>query len=188
MANPAFFETIGGPERTRTGLPIGQLMPELVEQGFITLLDRVYRTGEPYTAREARVLLGVGADAREGFFDFSYEPRLDAGGNVMGVRVIGVESTQVKQAQRMTAEHGALLEQIARQAPLPDVLDGMARAIEDLAPEEVLVSVLLADADGRHLRHGAAPARPSSTTRPSTASPPVKASAPAGPPPTGASR
>ncbi|MFF3019405.1 SpoIIE family protein phosphatase [Streptomyces sp. NPDC057939] len=159
-ANAAFFETIGGPERTRTGLPIGQLMPELVEQGFITLLDRVYRSGEPYTAREARVLLGVGAGAREGFFDFSYEPRLDAGGNVMGVRVIGVESTQVKQAQRLTSEHRVLLEQIARQAPLADVLDGMARAIEDLAPEEVFVSVLLADADGKHLRHGAAPSLP----------------------------
>ena len=36
----------------------------------------------------------------------------------------------------------------------------MARAIEDLAPEAVLVSVLLADDDGRHLRHGAAPSLP----------------------------
>ncbi|MFD3557574.1 GAF domain-containing SpoIIE family protein phosphatase [Streptomyces goshikiensis] len=159
-ANGTFFETISGPERTRTGLPLGQLMPELVEQGFITLLDRVYRTGEPYTAREARMLLGVGADAREKFFDLSCEPRRDTGGNVMGVRVIGVECTQVKQAQRLTAEHRVLLEQIARQAPLADVLEGMARAIEDLAPEEVFVSVLLADADGRHLRHGAAPSLP----------------------------
>jgi GAF domain-containing protein len=58
------------------------------------------------------------------------------------------------------AEHRALLEQIARQAPLAEVLDGMARCIEDLAPEQVLVSVLLADADGRHLRHGAAPSLP----------------------------
>jgi GAF domain-containing protein len=58
------------------------------------------------------------------------------------------------------AEHRALLEQIARQAPLAEVLDGMARSIENLAPQEVLVSVLLADPDGRHLRHGAAPSLP----------------------------
>ncbi|MFF3641114.1 SpoIIE family protein phosphatase [Streptomyces sp. NPDC002564] len=160
-ANEAFFKAIGGdPERTRTGLPIGQLLPELVAQGFIAPLDRVYRTGIPHTDRDARVLLGGGAGAREAFFDLTYEPRPDVGGNVMGVRVIGVETTQVKHAQRLTAEHRVLLEQIARQAPLPDVLDGMARAIEDLAPEEVLVSVLLADADGRHLRHGAAPSLP----------------------------
>ncbi|MET7746687.1 GAF domain-containing SpoIIE family protein phosphatase [Streptomyces sp. NPDC005385] len=158
-ANEAFFTAIGG-GRSRTGLPLGQLMPELAEQGFLTILDRVYRTGEAHIAREARVLLGEGDGAREGFFNFTYEPRLDAGGNVMGVRVVGVETTQVKHAQRLTAEHRVLLEQIARQAPLPDVLDGMARAIETLAPEEVLVSVLLADADGRHLRHGAAPSLP----------------------------
>ncbi|MET9255438.1 GAF domain-containing SpoIIE family protein phosphatase [Streptomyces sp. NPDC003717] len=159
-ANAAFFAAIGGAERARTGVPIGQLMPELVEQGFIRLLDRVYRTGEPHTGHNARVLLGTGSAAREAFFDFTYEPRSDAGGNIVGVRVIGVETTQVIQAQRLTAEHRALLEQIARQAPLHKTLEGMARVIEDLAPEEVLVSVLLADPDGRHLRHGAAPSLP----------------------------
>lgn len=116
-ANPAFFAAIGGTGRARTGLPIGELVPELAEQGFITLLDRVYRTGLPYTGRDARVLLGSGPQAREAFFDFAYEPRRDAGGNVMGVRMIGVETTQVKHAQRLTGEHRALLEQIARQAP-----------------------------------------------------------------------
>ncbi|MGJ7414602.1 SpoIIE family protein phosphatase [Streptomyces cinereoruber] len=159
-ANPAFFAAIGGPERTRTGVPLGQLMPELVGQGFIGLLDRVYRTGEAHVGRNARVMLGEGEEAREAFFDFTYEPRLDVGGNVTGVRVIGVETTQVQHAQRLTAEHRALLEQIAREAPLPEVLEGMTRVIEDLAPEEVLVSVLLADADGGHLRHGAAPSLP----------------------------
>ncbi|MER8032373.1 SpoIIE family protein phosphatase [Streptomyces bauhiniae] len=159
-ANPAFFAAIGGPERARTGLPLTEHMPELVEQGFIALLDRVYRTGQSVTGRDRRVVLGSGADAREAFFDFTYEPRFDAGGNVTGVRVIGVETTQVRQAQRLTAEQAALLEQIARQAPLADVLHGMARVIEDLSPDEVLVSVLLADADGRHLRHGAAPSLP----------------------------
>ncbi|MGW7347574.1 SpoIIE family protein phosphatase [Streptomyces sp. NPDC054854] len=159
-ANSAFFAAIGGIERTRTGVPLGQLMPELAEQGFIHLLNQVYRTGRAHTGRDVRVVLGQGKDTREAFFDFTYEPRLDSGGNTMGVRVIGVETTQVKHAQRLTAEHRALLEQIARQAPLPDVLDGMARAIEDLAPEEVLVSVLLADREGRHLHHGAAPSLP----------------------------
>ncbi|AYG79108.1 Phosphoserine phosphatase RsbU [Streptomyces hundungensis] len=159
-ANDALFAALGGRERGRAGAPLGQLVPELTGQPFIALLDRVYRSGKPHTERDARVLLGQGDKAREAFFDFTYEPRLDAGGNVMGVRVIGVETTQVKQAQRLTAEHRALLEQIARQAPLPEVLEGMARVIEDLAPEEVLVSVLLADADGRHLRHGTAPSLP----------------------------
>ena len=158
-ANPAFFATIGE-QRARTGLPLAELMPELADQGFIALLDRVYRTGEPYSGRNAPVVLGTGPHAREAFFDFTYEPRRDADGAVTGIRVIGVETTQIKHAQHLMAEHRALLEQIARQAPLTEVLDGMARCIENLAPHEVLVSVLLADPDGRHLRHGAAPSLP----------------------------
>lgn len=158
-ANPAFFATIGK-ERARTGVAIAELLPELAGQGFIALLDEVYRTGEPYTGRDARVVLGTGPQVREAFFDFTYEPRRDAAGNVTGIRVIGVETTQVRHAQRLMAEHRALVEQIARQAPLAEVLDGMARCIENLAPQEVFVSVLLADPDGRHLRHGAAPSLP----------------------------
>ncbi len=159
-ANAAFFTAIGGGQRARTGIPLGQLVPELEEQGLLALLDGVYRTGQPYLGRDARVMLGTGPAAQEAFFDFTCEPRLDASGNVTGVRIIGVETTQVRHAQLLTAEHRALLEQIARQAPLKQVLEGMARAIEDLAPEEVLVSVLLADDDGQHLRHGAAPSLP----------------------------
>ncbi|WP_229068918.1 GAF domain-containing protein [Actinoplanes sp. DH11] len=159
-ANPAFFAAIGGGDRARTGIALRDLMPELAEQGFLALLDRVYATGESYTGRDARVVLGTGAHAREAFFDFTYEPRRAAGGTVTGIHVIGVETTQIRHAQRLMTEHRALLEQIARQAPLAEVLDGMARCIENLAPEEVLVSILLADDDGRHLRHGAAPSLP----------------------------
>jgi serine phosphatase RsbU (regulator of sigma subunit) len=158
-ANPAFFAAIGGGRRERTGVPLGELMPELKAQGFIGLLDQVYRSGERHVGRDARVVIGAGGQAREAYFDFTYEARRDAGGNVVGVRMIGVETTQVKHARRLAAEQRALLEQIARQAPLPEVLDGMCRAIEELSPE-VIVSVLLADEDGRRLYHGAAPSLP----------------------------
>ncbi|GLY41890.1 hypothetical protein Amsp01_079130 [Amycolatopsis sp. NBRC 101858] len=158
-ANPAFFDAVARSDASSLGVPLRQVLPELAGQGFLALLDEVHRTGTPATGRDARVVLGPGADAREAFFDFTYEPRRDASGAVTGVRLIGVETTQVKHAQRLTAEHRVLLEQIARQAPLEQILDGMARAIEELAPD-VLVSVLLADPDGRHLRHGAAPSLP----------------------------
>ncbi|MEW1602686.1 guanylate cyclase [Streptomyces sp. DH-12] len=158
-ANPAFFTAIGGGRRERTGVPLGDLMPELKAQGFLGLLDQVYRSGERHIGRDTRVVIGVGSQAREAFFDFTYEARRDAGGNVIGVRMIGVETTQVKHARRLAAEQRALLEQIARQAPLPEVLEGMCRAIEELSPG-VIVSVLLADEDGRRLHHGAAPSLP----------------------------
>ncbi|MEH1166962.1 GAF domain-containing protein [Micromonospora sp. CPCC 205539] len=158
-ANPAFFAAIGEGQ-ARAGVALAELMPEVAGQGFIPLLDQVFRTGEPYTGRDVLVTLGSGPQTREAFFDLTYEPRRDADGNVTGIHVLGVETTQVKHAQRLMAEHRALLEQIARQAPLTEVLDGMARCIENLAPQEVLVSILLADSDAQHLRHGAAPSLP----------------------------
>lgn len=141
-ANPAFLATFGDDQAHAGALG--------------TALDGVYRTGEPWTGRDVRLVL----DGGQRCFDFTCEPRRDDSGAVTGVRVLGVETTQVKQAQQLMSEHRALLEQIARQAPLTEVLDGMARCIEALAPQEVLVSVLLADPDGRHLRHGAAPSLP----------------------------
>lgn len=49
-ANPAFFTAIGGGQRARTGVPLGDLMPELEGQGFLRLLDQVYRTGSGTSA------------------------------------------------------------------------------------------------------------------------------------------
>ncbi|CAL9348045.1 SpoIIE family protein phosphatase [Streptomyces sp. enrichment culture] len=158
-ANPAFFAAIGGGRRERTGVPLTELMPELEAQGFLGLLDQVYRSGERHVGRDTRVVIGAPGQAREAYFDFTYEARRDAGGDVIGVRMIGVETTHVKHARRLAAEHRALLEQIARQAPLPEVLEGMCQVIEELSPD-VMVSVLLADEDGRHLHHGAAPSLP----------------------------
>ncbi|BCJ39676.1 hypothetical protein GCM10010168_78690 [Actinoplanes ianthinogenes] len=146
-ANPAFLALVG----EQRGL--AELMPDVAGQKLIAVLDEVYRTGEPRTVRDTQLI-------KAAYVDISLEPRRDAGGEVIGIRLIGVETTQVKQAQRLMAEHRVLLEQIARQAPLAEVLDGMARSIENLAPGELLASVLLADPDGRHLRHGAAPSLP----------------------------
>ncbi|WP_432003215.1 SpoIIE family protein phosphatase [Streptomyces sioyaensis] len=157
-ANPAFFEAIGG-DRSRIGVPLGELIPELAAQGVLDRLDTVYRTGTAYRARAGRLVLGAPGAQREGFFDFTYEPRRDAVGRVDGVIVIAVETTTYHHAQLLAAEQRVLLERIARDAPLSEILTGMALAIEELSPN-MIVSVLLADADGRHLRHGTGPSLP----------------------------
>ncbi len=155
-ANPPFLATMGQ-GRARIGDALADV---LGGQDLVAALDEVYRTGEARTDRDVQVVLGSGAHEREAFFDLTFEPRRDAGGALTGLCVIGVETTQLKHAQRLMLEQRALLEQIARDAPLTEVLDGMARSIEALVPRELLVSVLLADEDGLHLRHGAAPSLP----------------------------
>lgn len=157
-ANPAFFDVFGG-RRRRTGAPIGELFPELGPQGVLDRLDAVYHTGTAHRARGGRLVVGAPGAEREGFFDFTYEPRRNSAGQIDGVVVIAVETTAYQHAQLLAAEQRILLEQIARDAALSEILTGMARAIEELSPD-LIVSVLLADPDGRHLHHGAGPSLP----------------------------
>ncbi|MGW2425792.1 SpoIIE family protein phosphatase [Streptomyces sp. NPDC001709] len=157
-ANSAFFETLRC-DRGRLGEPVGEVLPELASQGVLDRLDAVYRTGVAYRARDGRLLLGGPGRQREGFFDFTYEPRRDAAGRIDGVVVIAVETTAYHHAHLLAAEQRLLLEQIARDAPLDEVLRGMATAIEELSPD-MIVSVLLIDPDGQRLRHGTGPSLP----------------------------
>jgi hypothetical protein len=158
--NAALFEALGG-HRPLIGEPLRVAMPELAAHG---LPDAVYRAGRSETAHNVHATLGSGAAAREAYFDLSCEPRRDAHGKVIGVAVLGVETTPVKHAQQLAVNQRALLEHIARDAPLEQVLTDMATTIETLTPG-LLVSVMLTDADGCRLRHGTAPSLPDAYNR-----------------------
>ena len=159
-ANDAFFEAVGvGRDRRLLGRPIVEVVPELVHQGLTALVDGVYREGAPFVAHTAEVLLGPTGKSRLRYFDFSLEPRLDQAGQIQGVVFVAVDVTRQRAAHKLAAEQQVLLEQIARDAPLAEVLDGMCRAIEKISPK-VLSSVLLLDPSGQRLVHGAAPSLP----------------------------
>ncbi|WP_335982510.1 GAF domain-containing SpoIIE family protein phosphatase [Streptomyces sp. CA2R106] len=158
-ANPAFHDILGT-DAAALGRPLAHSVPELAEQGLTALLDDVYRTGRRYSGQDILVRLDAGGHSHEAYFDLTVEPRHRHGSRqVCGVRLLGVDITPVRHAQALAAEQRALLEQIARDAPVHEVLAGMTRTIEELSPG-VIASVLLADTDGLHLRHGAAPGLP----------------------------
>ena len=64
--------------------------------------------------------------------------------------------TARKQADLLREEQALVLEMIAMNAPLGEVLDRLVRLMETQL-QGVLGSILLLDEDGSHLRHGAAP-------------------------------
>lgn len=69
-----------------------------------------------------------------------------------------------KQSDRLRDEQSLVLEMIATNSPLRDVLDKIVRLIEEQL-EGVFASILLLDSDGGHLRHGASPSLPGAYTR-----------------------
>ena len=94
IANPLFQRLVGG-ERQMIGLPARDAMPEMVEQGFLGLLDGVYRTGVPFLGREAKVRLDLRGDGEleDAFVTFVYQPARDARGAVEGIDVFGFDVT-----------------------------------------------------------------------------------------------
>jgi signal transduction histidine kinase/DNA-binding response OmpR family regulator len=106
LANPLYLELVGG--RDVLHKPIRQALPELAGSGVYELLDGVYRTGKPHEghALRADLLRGDPPALHECYFDFVYQPMLDAGGAVEGIAVVVFEVTETVQAKR-AAEHAS---------------------------------------------------------------------------------
>jgi len=70
-----------------------------------------------------------------------------------------LDITERKRAESLRSRLSQVLESIAGDQALPQVLEGLVRAIEEYVPD-IKGSVLLLDATGKRLRHGAAPSLP----------------------------
>ena len=84
----------------------------------------------------------------------------DEHGTPLYIQGYMLDISELKRSQALAAAQAQLLEFIASGAPLPRVLDRLARFVEEHAQHDLLASILLLDRDGRHLRHGAAPSLP----------------------------
>ena len=161
MANQRFLELAAG--RPLAGLGIRAALPELAGQGFADVLDQVYASGAAVEGHNVRLLLQGPADAAAGldehFLDFVCMPVRDPDGSVAGVLLHGVDVTERTRANLLAVGQRGALELAVTDAPLGDVLDVLARTIEEYSGGAALASVQLAAAGGR-LQHAAAPSLP----------------------------
>ncbi|MGO4524702.1 PAS domain-containing protein [Microvirga sp. 2MCAF35] len=104
MANTAYLQLIG--RENIVGKPVREALPEVVEQGFVELLDRVYEGGQPFVGRSIRIVLeqGDGDVQDERFLDFVYQPIFDANGKVSGIFVQGHDVTEQKRTEEALRE------------------------------------------------------------------------------------
>ena len=94
IANPAYERLVGG--RAILGRPFAEALPEVVDQGFVALLDRIFTSGEAHVGRNVPIMLdeGDGSGAQERRVDFVYQPIRDADGTVTAIFVEGTDVTQ----------------------------------------------------------------------------------------------
>ena len=88
------YRAISG-RREFLGRSVRDVFPELAGQGFYELLDRVYATGKPFTAKAMPIRLD--GEDEDRFIDFIYQPVRDDAGQVGGIFVGGYDvSEQVR--------------------------------------------------------------------------------------------
>ncbi len=92
--NPSYFALVSrGPEII--GRTVADALPEVVLQGYIAMMDRVFASGDAHSAIAARVTL----NGAERLVDFVYQPLRDVAGTVTGILVQGIDVTQRELAQ-----------------------------------------------------------------------------------------
>ncbi|QEI05611.1 response regulator [Pigmentiphaga aceris] len=115
LANRAYFETVG--RHDIIGRTVREALPEIAVQGYIELLDRVYRTGEAYVGRGMRALLERTPDEAldELYIDFVFQPVFDLKSQVIGIFVQGSDVTAEHKAQSELANYRNHLEELVAQ-------------------------------------------------------------------------
>jgi signal transduction histidine kinase len=103
MVNPLYLRLINN--RDVVGKPVRIALPEAVDQGYVEILDRVYR-GDPYVGHDARydAFAGEGQPPDERYVDFVYQPLREGDGSISGIILLGLDITDRKKA------HDALIQ------------------------------------------------------------------------------
>jgi signal transduction histidine kinase len=115
LANDAYYQLVGN--RPLIGRTVAEALPEVMDQGFVQLLELVVRTGKPYVGREIAVALQRSTGApEERFLDFIYQPLNDADGTPVGVVAHGHDVTEHTLARRDVEMAREFAEEARREA------------------------------------------------------------------------
>jgi signal transduction histidine kinase len=100
LTNPLYRKLIG--DRDVIGKPVREAVPEAAEQGFIDILDNVYRNGVPFVAHGYSINLArtAGQPLQERNLDFVYQPIRETDETISGIMVLGVDVTESRLAEQ----------------------------------------------------------------------------------------
>ena len=116
LTNPNYQKVIG--HREVIGRTVGEVLTDAVAQGYLDLLDQVYRTGEAHRADSAlyAVQAEPGGEVVERYVDFVFQP-LKEDGRVWGIFIQGMDVSDRHRADQALAlseaRYGALFAAMA---------------------------------------------------------------------------
>lgn len=126
--NRAYARLVGSEELV--GRTVAEAMPELVEQGFIELLDHARSTGQPIHANDVPIdFVSDDGMARRRFVSFVYEPMRDPPGRVTGIFCEGVDVTEEKLAREKVQALQSELIHVARRSAMGAMASTLAHEL-----------------------------------------------------------
>ncbi len=134
-------------------------MPPQLTEVWKATLERVFGNGG-----DERVEFLYDGPRGSSFWESVVVAEHGANGGVESALVLSRDITARKRAEARSESERVVLELLAAGAPLGAVLDRLVRSYEEIFPG-MLCSVLVMDADGKRLRHGAAPSLPEAFCR-----------------------
>ncbi len=119
IGNEKMFELMGRSKEMLLNKPIFDSLPEARNQGFEELLDRVYRTGETYSAYgQPATIMRYGV--RETFYlNFVYEAFREADESISGVMAVAIDVTPQVLHQQKIEESAQEVRSLIESAPFP---------------------------------------------------------------------
>jgi PAS domain S-box-containing protein len=102
LSNLAALEQLGRTGDEILGHTAADLQPELVSQGFISVLDRVFASGQPFAGRDVLIRHDRSRDGmlEDYYYDLVYQPLLNPAGEVEAILAQSIDVTD-----RLRARH-----------------------------------------------------------------------------------
>jgi PAS domain S-box-containing protein len=117
IANDAIIE-VWGKGKDVIGKSILEVLPEIIDQGFEDLLNRVYTTGIPFTADDMPVYLNKNGVSKLSYFNFVYQAQKDTNGEIESIAILATDVTQQVELNHKFQESERIIRQTKEQLEL----------------------------------------------------------------------
>lgn len=117
LANDS-IKTFWGKGQDLEGKPLFDVIPELKDSVFPGLVDNVYSTGIPFHGDELLAPIVRNGKKEDVYFNFVYQPYLEADETISGITIIGYDVTEQVNAKRKIEESEKRFRSLANNIPL----------------------------------------------------------------------
>lgn len=139
-ANKLYLKSVRKSGEGIVGKPINEALPELKDQGYYEILDKVFESGEPFRLEEAFVFL----DSEETgvpepkYYNLTFTAMKNKDGSIHGIFIHALDITKLVSERKEAEANREFLHSLIDSAPMPIALFRGPDFIVEMANTEIL--------------------------------------------------